>query len=134
MRRRAPGQLGKITLPFRLASNKTRRAIAVFRAASWPGGDLPRRKEAVKGVRVMEQKERETSLRELLGALMATCAGESNELVILAGANLTAISICMDAESSEDAQVMLEDVIGNMRRIVAANLAPPPGAPGATSH
>jgi len=33
----------------------------------------------------MEQKERETSLRELLGALMATCAGESNELVILAG-------------------------------------------------
>jgi len=82
----------------------------------------------------MEQKERETSLRELLGALMATCAGESNELVILAGANLTAISICMDAESSEDAQVMLEDVIGNMRRIVAANLAPPPGAPGATSH
>jgi|RhiMethySRZTD1v2_1073278.scaffolds.fasta_scaffold186421_3 hypothetical protein len=100
MRRRAPGQLGKITLPFRLASNKTRRAIAVFRAASWPGGDLPRRKEAVKGVRVMEQKERETSLRELLGALMATCAGESNELVILAGANLTAISICMDAESS----------------------------------
>jgi hypothetical protein len=46
----------------------------------------------------MEQKERETSLRELLGALMATCAGESNELVILAGANLTAISICMDAE------------------------------------
>ena len=34
MRRRAPGQLGKITLPFRLASNKTRRAIAVFRAAS----------------------------------------------------------------------------------------------------
>src|SRR4029079_15087131 len=100
MRPRAPGQLGKITLPFRLASNKTRRAIAVFRAAAWPGGDLPRRKEAVKGVRVMEQKERETSLRELLGALMATCAGESNELVILAGANLTAISICMDAESS----------------------------------
>ena len=78
----------------------------------------------------MEQKGRETSLRELLGALMATCAGESNELVILAG-NLTAISICMDAESSEDAQAMLEDVIGNMRRIVAANLAPPPGA---TSH
>jgi len=75
----------------------------------------------------MEQKGRETSLRELLGALMATCAGESNELVILAGANLTAISICMDAESA-----MLEDVIGNMRRIVAANLAPPP--PGATSH
>ena len=32
MRRRAPGQLGKITLPFRLTSNKTRRAIAVFRA------------------------------------------------------------------------------------------------------
>jgi len=81
----------------------------------------------------MEQKGRETSLRELLGALMATCAGESNELVILAGANLTAaISICMDAESSEDAKAMLEDVIGNMRRIVAANLAPPP--PGATSH
>ena len=77
----------------------------------------------------MEQWGRETSLRELLGALMAT--GESNELVILAG-NLTAISICMDAESSENAQAMLEDVIGNMRRIVAANLAPPP--PGATSH
>jgi hypothetical protein len=104
----------------------------VFRAASWPGGDLPRRREAIKGVRVMEQKERETSLRELVGALMATCAGESNELVILAGANLTALSICIDAESSEDAQAMLEDVIGNMRRIVAANLAPPP--PGATSH
>jgi LPS O-antigen subunit length determinant protein (WzzB/FepE family) len=96
----------------------------VFRAASWPGGDLPRRREAIKGVRVMEQKERETSLRELVGALMATCAGESNEL--------TALSICIDAESSEDAQAMLEDVIGNMRRIVAANLAPPP--PGATSH
>ena len=80
----------------------------------------------------MEQKERDTSLRHLVGALMATCAGESNEVVILAAANLTAISICMDAESSEDAQAMLEDVIGNMRRIVAANLAPPP--PGATSH
>ena len=31
-RRRAPGQLGKITLPFRLTGNKTRQAIAVFRA------------------------------------------------------------------------------------------------------
>src|SRR6516225_4437447 len=31
MRHQAPGQLGKITLPFRLASNKTRCTIAVFR-------------------------------------------------------------------------------------------------------
>jgi hypothetical protein len=33
-----PGQLGKITLPFRLASNKTHRAIAVFRAGGGQRG------------------------------------------------------------------------------------------------